>query len=108
MLQSAGHDVIKACDGSAALELAASRHPDVALLDIGMPHIDGFELARRIRAQPWGARLPLVALSGWGQSEDFRRTRECGFDCHLVKPVSFEEVAGVIARLSARAATAEA
>ncbi len=108
LLQSAGHEVIKACDGSVALELAASRHPDVALLDIGMPHIDGFELARRIRAQPWGAQLPLVALSGWGQSEDFRRTRDCGFDCHLVKPVSFEDVAGVIARLSSRAATAEA
>jgi signal transduction histidine kinase len=104
LLQSAGHEVIKACDAGAALELAAARHPDLALLDIGMPHIDGFELARRIRAQPWGSRLPLVALSGWGQSEDMRRTRESGFDCHLVKPVSFEEVAGVIDRLSARAA----
>jgi signal transduction histidine kinase len=108
LLQSAGHEVIKACDGSAALELAATKHPDLALLDIGMPHIDGYELARQIRAQPWGAQLPLVALSGWGQSEDFRRTRECGFDCHLVKPVSFEEVAGVIARLAAHLAAVEA
>jgi signal transduction histidine kinase len=107
LLQSAGHEVMKACDGSVALELAAARHPDLALLDIGMPHVDGFELARRIRAQPWGSRLPLVALSGWGQSDDFRRTRESGFDCHLVKPVSFDEVAGVIDRLSARTAAAE-
>ena len=73
-----------------------------------MPHIDGYEVARRIRAEPWGRQMPLVALSGWGQSEDLRRTRESGFNSHLVKPVSFEAVIDVIARLARRPVAADA
>jgi len=70
--------------------------------------MDGYEVARRIRAEPWGGEVALVALSGWGQSEDLRRTRECGFDFHLVKPVSFEAVTDVIARLAGLTAGAGA
>ena len=100
LLQNAGYEVLKAADGRHALKLAAASPPDFALLDLGMPEMDGHEVARRIRAEPWGTQLPLVALSGWGQSEDFQRTRESGFDFHLVKPVSFEAVAEVIARFT--------
>ena len=73
-----------------------------------MPHIDGYEVARRIRAEPWGGRCRWSRLSGWGQSEDLRRTRESGFDSHLVKPVSFEAVTDVIARLARHAVAADA
>jgi CheY-like chemotaxis protein len=60
----------------------------VALLDLGMPRLDGFEAARRLRAEPWGPTLLLVALTGWGQDEDRRRAAEAGFDHHLIKPVA--------------------
>ena len=70
--------------------------------------MDGSEVARRIRAEPWGGEVALVALSGWGQSEDLRRTRESGFDFHLVKPVSFEAVTDVITRLARHDAAAGA
>ena len=106
LLQNAGYEVLKAADGRHALKLASASHPDFALLDLGMPEMDGHEVARRIRAEPWGTQLPLVALSGWGQSEDFQRTRESGFDFHLVKPVSFEAVAEVIARFTGDKTTA--
>jgi CheY-like chemotaxis protein len=108
LLQTSGYEVMKACDGRQALQIAAGCHPDLALLDIGMPHMDGYEVARRIRAEPWGGKVALVALSGWGQSEDLRRTRESGFDFHLVKPVSFEAVTDVIARLARHDAAAGA
>ena len=61
--------------------------PDVILLDIGMPKLNGYETCRRIREQPWGKNALLVALTGWGQDEDKRRSREAGFDHHMVKPV---------------------
>ena len=61
--------------------------PDVLLLDLGMPGLNGFEIARRIRQQPWGQALTLIALTGWGQEQDRRRTKEAGFNAHLTKPV---------------------
>jgi PAS domain S-box-containing protein len=76
-------------DGLAAVEAAEQLRPDVALLDIGLPKLNGYEACRRIRAQPWGKDIRLVALTGWGQEEDRRRSREAGFDAHLVKPVDF-------------------
>jgi CheY-like chemotaxis protein len=79
--------VFRATDGVAALELAERCQPDVALLDIGMPRMDGYELARNIRAEPWGAQMKLIALTGWGQESDRRRSRDSGFDGHLTKPV---------------------
>jgi signal transduction histidine kinase/ActR/RegA family two-component response regulator len=86
LLRLQGHSVRVAHDGPAALELAGSDPPEVAFLDIGMPHMDGLELARRFRNDPRLAGVRLIALTGWGQEEDRRRTREAGFDLHLVKP----------------------
>jgi PAS domain S-box-containing protein len=87
MLRLAGHEVHAAHDGRDAVEAAAWFRPDVALLDIGMPKLNGFEVARRVREQPWGRNVVLVAITGWGQEEDKRRATEAGFDCHLTKPV---------------------
>lgn len=89
-LQALGHTVTTASDGEGAVARAASVHPDVVLLDLGMPAMDGFETARRLRALPQLRRARLVALTGFGQPEDRRRTREAGFDLHVVKPADLE------------------
>jgi signal transduction histidine kinase len=87
MLRMEGHDVVCASDGEEALALAGQRKPEIVVLDVGMPKLDGCEVARRIRAEAWGRGTILVALTGWGQDVDRRRSREAGFDMHLVKPV---------------------
>jgi CheY-like chemotaxis protein len=87
VLRLAGHEVQTAHDGLEAVQAAAAFRPDVALLDIGMPKMNGYDAARHIRQQPWGKCTVLIALTGWGQPEDRRRTAEAGFDHHLVKPV---------------------
>ncbi len=87
LIELMGHAVEIAYDGEAALRAAERFRPDIVLLDLGMPKLDGFEVSRRIRATPWGASMRLVAQSGWGQDEDRRRTAEAGFDHHLVKPI---------------------
>jgi CheY-like chemotaxis protein len=81
-----GHDTRMAHDGHDAVEQAQHFNPDVVFLDIGMPSMDGHETAKLIRQQPWGKDIVLVALTGWGQSEDRRRSKDAGFDHHLVKP----------------------
>ena len=87
LLRLWGHEVTVARNGPAALRAAETRHPQVALLDISLPGMDGHELARRLRSQPGLGPLVLVALTGWGQDEDRRRSQEAGFDHHLTKPV---------------------
>ncbi|HEU4590060.1 MAG TPA: response regulator [Steroidobacteraceae bacterium] len=87
MLRMEGHEVHCASDGEEALHLAGLRRPEIVVLDVGMPKLDGCEVARRIRAEAWGRGAVLVALTGWGQEVDRRRSREAGFDMHLVKPV---------------------
>jgi len=87
MLRLEGHEVTCASDGEEALVLAGQRRPEIVVLDVGMPKLDGCEVARRIRAESWGRDAVLVALTGWGQEVDRRRSREAGFDMHLVKPV---------------------
>ena len=87
LLRLMGHEVSTAYDGEQAVEVASAFRPDVALLDIGMPKLNGYEACRRIREQPWGRDMILVALTGWGQEEDRRRTRAAGFNQHIVKPV---------------------
>jgi CheY-like chemotaxis protein len=77
----------------------------VVLLDIGMPLLDGYEVAKRIRAQPWGQRITLVALTGWGQDSDRRRSLEAGFDSHLVKPLDLETLTDLLARLPSTSAS---
>jgi signal transduction histidine kinase/ActR/RegA family two-component response regulator len=86
-LKIKGHDTRTAYDGEQALQAAEEIRPDVVLLDIGMPRLDGYEVCRRIRQQPWGSGMLVVALTGWGQVEDQRRTEEAGFDRHMVKPI---------------------
>jgi CheY-like chemotaxis protein len=87
LLQMYGHEVRTAFDGLEALQVAATFRPDVVLLDIGLPKMNGYEAAHRIREQPWGKHMALIALTGWGQEEDKRRALEAGFDHHLTKPV---------------------
>jgi PAS domain S-box-containing protein len=87
MLSLMGHDIRTAQDGLEAVELAEAFVPDVLLLDIGLPKLNGYDACRRIREQPWGKNIFIVAVTGWGQEEDRRRSQEAGFDQHLVKPV---------------------
>jgi len=89
-------DVDVAFDGESALTTADSVEPQVAILDLGLPRIDGFEVARRIRQRPWGRQVMLIALSGWGQDEDRMRSREAGFDLHLVKPVDSQALLKIL------------
>ena len=86
LLSISGHDTRMAHDGHEALQQAERFHPDIVFLDIGMPTLDGHETAKLIRRQPWGKDMVLVALTGWGQSEDRRRSKDAGFNHHLVKP----------------------
>jgi PAS domain S-box-containing protein len=87
LLQFDGHEVHTVHDGLAAVEAAARLQPDVVLLDIGMPELNGYEAARRIRSLPEGGRMQLIALTGWGQEEDRRSAQEAGFDAHFTKPI---------------------
>lgn len=103
MLEILGNEVHLAGDGQEAVEKAAELRPGVVLLDIGMPRLNGYDAARRIRQQPWGKSTLLIALTGWGQDEDKRRSREAGFDHHLVKPVEPATLTELLSRAEARA-----
>jgi len=92
MLDLEGHEVRTAADGPEALAIAEEFHPQVVLLDIGMPGMDGYETARRLRSRPWAHSLLLCAQTGWGQEDDKRRARSAGFDRHLVKPIDPAEL----------------
>jgi CheY-like chemotaxis protein len=91
-----GSEVRTASNGPDALEAAATLHPDVVLLDLSMPGMDGYELARRMRAEAWGKRALLVALTGWGQDQHRRRSHEAGFDRHMIKPANAEALRAVL------------
>src|SRR6185503_16618873 len=98
LLELEGHAVEAAGEGQEALELARAKDPDIALVDIGLPGIDGYEIARRVRARD--ARRPiLIALTGYGQPEDRQRATEAGFDDMLVKPVDPSALADMLATL---------
>jgi PAS domain S-box-containing protein len=99
MLQIMGHEVRVAHDGLAGIEVAEDFRPQVILLDIGMPKLDGYDACRRIRELPWGQSTVLIALTGWGQEEDRRRTTAAGFDRHLVKPVDCNTLLKVLAEV---------
>jgi CheY-like chemotaxis protein len=92
LLQMTGNETHVARDGLAALEAAAKFKPDVVLLDIGLPKLNGYDVCRRIREQPWGKDTVLIALTGWGQDEDRQKTTDAGFNGHLVKPVGYADL----------------
>jgi CheY-like chemotaxis protein len=92
LLRCDGHEVYTACDGEQAVEQAAKHRPEIALLDIGMPKLDGIQVGQKIRAEAWGRAMTLIALTGWGQDADRKRTAEAGFDAHLVKPLDVSEL----------------
>jgi PAS domain S-box-containing protein len=96
MLQLMGHDTMMAHDGLEAVQAAETYRPDVVLLDIGLPQMNGYEAARCIREQQWGKSMLIIALTGWGQDEDKRRALEAGFDHHLIKPVGAEVLEDVL------------
>jgi CheY-like chemotaxis protein len=97
LLRLAGHDVRVAHDGQAALALAREFQPDCAVLDIGMPDLNGYEVARRLRHSAFGKHVRLIALTGWGQDDDKRRAHDAGFDHHLTKPVDRERLDALLA-----------
>jgi len=97
LLKISGNEAHTANEGLEAIEVAEAFRPDVVLLDIGMPNLDGLEVCRRIRAQPWGRDMLMIALTGWGQEEDRRKSKDVGFDHHLVKPVDFATLMRLLA-----------
>ncbi len=97
LLRILGHEVETAFGGAEALDKARAFRPDIVLLDLGMPRMDGFEVARRLRATAEGRGMLLVAQTGWGQEEHRKRTREAGFDAHLAKPVDIEALMCLVA-----------
>ncbi|MGH9418030.1 MAG: response regulator [Terriglobales bacterium] len=101
LLRHNGYDVRSAAGGAEALRVAGEFHPDVVLLDLGMPGVDGFEVARSIQAQPWGAQAVLIAATGRGEPEDLARTRAAGFAHHLIKPVGPDKLLALLRGLAA-------
>jgi PAS domain S-box-containing protein len=102
LLNLGGHETFIANDGREALDAFERIHPDVALLDIGLPVLNGYEVAHAIRERPLGKDVLLIAITGWGQEDDRNRAREAGFDAHLVKPVDHAELTKLLAALSSR------
>ncbi|MDL5051984.1 ATP-binding protein [Oscillatoria laete-virens NRMC-F 0139] len=102
ILKLSGHQTETVNDGQTAVLRARQTQPDVILLDLGMPHIDGFEVCRQIRSEPWGKRIIIIAQTGWGTENDQRRTKEAGFDAHLVKPVDAAVLLQTIEAMCAR------
>jgi CheY-like chemotaxis protein len=102
LLNRLGHEVRVAHNGVQALEAGASLLPHAVLMDLGMPVMDGYSACRRMRASAWGANALIVALSGWGQDEDRRKSRDAGFDHHLVKPIPSDEILTLLAAVDVR------
>jgi PAS domain S-box-containing protein len=110
VLRMEGHEVGTARDGIEGLECAQQLRPDVILLDLGLPQLNGLEIARRIREQPWGKEIFLLAVTGYGQEADRRRSLEAGFDYHMVKPINFTDLKKLLSdrwRMTRRAGNLE-
>jgi signal transduction histidine kinase/ActR/RegA family two-component response regulator len=102
LLRLQGHLVESAHDGHHALEAAERFRPDVMLLDLGMPGMNGYEVCREIRKQPWGGDILLIAQTGWGQDQDRQRTKDAGFDGHLTKPIDHDRLEEILTNLSVK------
>jgi len=101
MLEFLGHEVRTAHDGEQALEMARAFHPDAMVIDIAMPKLSGHELARQVRAEPWGRDTLLIASSGWGQDESKQDSKDAGFNHHLVKPLEISVLERLLGAQSA-------
>jgi len=101
LLALSGHGVKIVSDGVSVVEEARVFRPEVAILDIGLPGLNGYEVAERIRTESWGSTLPLIALTGWGQEDDKRRAKEAGFDHHFTKPIDFSTLEKLLASIGA-------
>ncbi|MCE9566149.1 MAG: response regulator [Planctomycetes bacterium] len=102
LLEIKGHEVRMAYDGPEALRLLETYRPHLIILDIGLPGMNGYEVAKKIRESEGHRRVTLAALTGWGQDEDRRRTKEAGFDYHLLKPADHAEVEKLLTMVSAK------
>ncbi len=102
LLKASGHEVRKAHDGPPALEIALDYRPQVVLLDIGLPSMNGFEVAKRLREQPELSSVVLIAMTGYGQDSDREQSRDAGFDHHLVKPADFSQVREILSAIKAK------
>jgi PAS domain S-box-containing protein len=100
LLRLSGHRALLAHDGVGAIEVAERHRPDVVLLDIGLPQMNGYEVCRRLRELPGGKDLVVIAVTGWGQGDEPRKWHEAGFDAHLVKPARYDDVAALVSTLS--------
>jgi CheY-like chemotaxis protein len=107
LLKMMGNEVRTAHDGLEAVEAAAEFRPEVILLDIGMPKLNGYDAARRIREENWAKNVVLVALTGWGQEQDRQRSQEAGFNLHIVKPVEPAALEELLTRLPERSMSRE-
>jgi PAS domain S-box-containing protein len=105
LLEITGNKTYMAHDGVEALEAIEKYRPEVVLLDIGLPRLDGHEVCRRIREKSWGKDIVIIALTGWGQEDDRRKSEEAGFNGHLVKPVDYDELLELLSSLTTRSAT---
>jgi CheY-like chemotaxis protein len=99
LFDTSGNETLTAYDGAEAVEAAETFRPDVILLDIGLPKMNGYEACRKIRQQPWGKDIIVIALTGWGQERDRQKSKDAGFNGHLVKPVKQDDIMKLLAEL---------
>jgi CheY-like chemotaxis protein len=102
LLEMGDHEVLVVHDGEEALQTARRSMPDVMILDIGMPRLTGDRVARAVRGEPWGGRVLLVAVTGWGEPEDKERASAAGFDHHLTKPIDIDVIERLIGDFAVR------
>jgi CheY-like chemotaxis protein len=102
LLEMSGHEVSIAHDGEEALRIARQAIPDAMILDVGMPRLTGDQVARGVRSEPWGRRVFLVAVTGWGEPDDKERASAAGFDHHFTKPVDVDELEKLLADFAVR------
>ncbi len=102
LLQAKGHDTRVAVEGEGAISVADDFQPNCVVLDLGLPGMDGYEVARRLRKRPYGSAMVLVALTGWAGKEVRTKAAEAGFDYHLVKPVNWEELERIVTAADAQ------
>ena len=107
ILETSGHEVEVAYSAQKALEMAVEHQPDIVLLDIGLPDMDGYEVAKHLRQTPELKEMRLIAITGYGQESDRQRSREAGFDEHLVKPVEWQKLEELLASLMKRPRSSE-